>query len=176
MATPFIGEVRMFAGPRAPANWALCDGSLLPISEYQVLYTLIGTTYGGDGVSTFGLPDMRGRVPMHVSRTYALGALGGTETVSLVAPQLPAHTHSVQCNGAPGNMGGPKGNFFAGCTLNPTNQQPVDHLYFSGTMPSGQMAAGVVIPNGGGAPHDNVQPFQVINYIIALEGIFPSSG
>jgi microcystin-dependent protein len=166
----------MFAGLQAPANWALCDGSILPIPQYEALFSVLGTAYGGNGTTTFGLPDMRGRVPVHLSQAYPIGSLGGTETVALAQAQLPAHTHSVQCNGAPGNLGGPKGNFYAGCTINPTSKQPVDHVYFTGTTPSGKMAAGIVIPNGGGTPHGNVQPFQVINYIIALEGLYPSPG
>jgi microcystin-dependent protein len=176
MANPFVGEVRIFGGALAPEGWHLCDGSLLPIAEYTTLFTVLGTTYGGDGVSTFGLPDLRGRVPVHEGPGYPRGTLAGSETVALDAGQLPVHTHPVQAGAVPGNQGSPKTFFPAGCSLDPATKLPVDTVYFSGATPSTQMAPGAVVPVGGSVPHPNVQPFLVINFIIALAGLFPSSG
>ena len=109
MAQPYVGEIRMFAGNFAPAGWMLCNGQLLPISENEVLFALIGTTYGGDGQSTFGLPDLRGRVPVHQGSGFTLAEQGGQETVTLTAPQLPPHTHTAAAASAPGNNDSPGG-------------------------------------------------------------------
>lgn len=174
MASPFIGEIRLFGGLNAPDGWFLCNGALVSISQYSVLYSLIGTTYGGDGVLTFGLPDLRGRVPIHIAAGYPLGTLAGEETVALAAEQIPAHTHNVQCNSAAGNLGVPASNFPAVCPNDPTTGLPKDMLYYAGQTPTTQMASGVIVAAGSSAPHPNIQPFEVINFILAYQGIYPS--
>jgi microcystin-dependent protein len=165
MAEPFIGEVRMFAGTFAPNGWAFCDGSLLPISQYDALFSLIGTTYGGDGQTTFALPDLRGRLPLHAGSGYVLGQQAGTETVTLLATQVPGHTHPPQVSTSPGTGPSP-GNavWAAGAT---------DPLYAAGP-PTGAAMAAAVGAAGGGQPHDNLMPFTVVSFIIALFGIYPS--
>ena len=170
---PFLGEVRMFGGNFAPVGWVLCDGRLLQISEYDALYTLLGTTYGGDGVTTFGVPDLRGRVPVHQGQrpgqsAYTIGQPGGVETVTLTVNQLPNHTHVPLCNVAAGDVKDPSHNFLA---ANP------DYTPYTDQGATIAMNAGMITPSpGGGAPHDNMSPFQVLNFIMATEGIYPSQG
>ena len=167
MSSPYIGEIRIFAGNFAPVDWALCDGSLLAISQYSTLFNLIGTTYGGNGQTTFALPDLRGRVPIHQGNGYVLGQPGGVETVTLSTAQLPLHTHTAAANdGASGTpMDSPQGNYWSGWTggqysvLSPT--QAMNPAALSNSA-------------GGSSAHDNMIPFQVINFIIALYGIYPS--
>jgi microcystin-dependent protein len=174
MSTPFIGEMRIFAGNFAPLGWALCNGQLLPIAQYDALFALIGTTYGGDGQTTFALPDLRGRVPLHYgagpglsSRT--IGELGGAEQETLTTGQMPAHTHPPRALGSPGSSSTPSGNVWAGVS--------VGAIYTAGDpAPATSMNAATVLPIGGSQPHDNIQPFQCVNFIIALEGIYPSQG
>ena len=180
MAEPFVGEIRMFAGTWAPADWALCDGSLLQISANQLLYTVLGTTYGGDGQTTFGLPDLRGRVPVSQGQgpglTYrAAGAAGGTETVPLAEANLPAHTHliNVSQSVAATNTVGSTVTLAAVKDLTPGQ---TDALY----LPAGKPAknsiafnAAAVTSAGGSLPHDNVMPGLAVTFIIALVGIFP---
>lgn len=169
MGTPFIGEIRMFAGNFAPAGWELCAGQLLSISENDALFTLIGTTYGGDGQSTFALPDLRGRAPIHQGQSpglsnYVIGQAAGVETVTLGINQIPNHTHGLLANGA-----------LAGRIPNPTNAvfTSVGRFYsVSGTNAAQPPPLTTV---GGSAAHTNMQPYLAINYIISLFGIFPSS-
>jgi microcystin-dependent protein len=163
MSNPFVGEIRMFAGNFAPAGWALCDGSLLSIADNDVLFTLIGTTYGGDGQSTFGLPDLRSRVPLHMGSSFPLGQNGGEETVTLTANQLPAHTHVPQANSGIGTQTSPAGKVWAASSNFP----------YSANAPSASMAPGAVGSAGGSQPHANMVPFLAINFIISLFGIFP---
>ncbi|PTA68506.1 phage tail protein [Deinococcus arcticus] len=171
--TPYLGEIRMFAGTFAPVGWALCEGQLLPISQYDALFVLIGTTYGGDGQSTFALPDMRGRLPAHVGtpaggQPLALGQLTGTETVTVSAAQVPAHSHALQASTltAPQGGGVSAGAFLA--------QPDGSELYVgSGRRPQ-TLAAAAVAASGGAQPHENLSPYLCVNFIIALEGIFPS--
>lgn len=151
-------------GNYPPEGWAFCDGSLLPIASYQELYTLIGTTYGGDGQTTFALPDLRGRVPVHVGGQFTLGQQGGSETVSLTAAQLPAHQHSPAAFSGPGDAGSPKGASWAGASSS---------IYAAGSADA-VMNAAAGSPAGDGQPHDNVSPFLVLSFIIALFGIYPS--
>ncbi len=165
MSSPFIGEIRMFAGNFAPAGWALCDGSLIPISENDALFNLIGTTYGGDGQTTFALPDLRSRVPVHVGPGFALGQAAGAETVTLTTSQIPAHSHVPQGFSNPGNQNGPGGNVWANSGSSSV---------YSGDTPNLGMAATAVGSAGGSQPHDNMVPFLVINFIISLFGVFPS--
>lgn len=171
MPEPYVGEIRLFAGSFAPAGWASCDGQLLAISENEALFSLLGTTYGGDGRTTFGLPDMRGRVPIHVGQgpglsPRALGASGGTETATVTTAQLPAHTH--QASGADDTNVGPDP---AGGLLG----HPAKNTYRSPWGgPEVAMADAGLSPTGGGRPHDNLMPFQVLQFIISLFGVYPS--
>ena len=169
MAQPYIGEIRMFAGNVAPANWMFCSGQLLPISENETLFNLIGTTYGGDGQSTFALPDLRGRVPIHQGTggggTYTLGQSSGVETVTLTVSQIPSHTHAMV--GSASNADG-----------NPSNEvlgQPTTlDFYRPGDVPSSPLDPNSITNVGGSQSHSNIQPFLCINFIISLFGVFPS--
>ena len=169
MSNPFVGEIRLFGGNFAPAGWAICNGSLLAISEFETLFNLIGTTYGGDGESTFSLPDLRGRVPVHQGQgpglsPYTIGESGGAETVTLTSGQMPAHTHPLRAASSPASAAvGPTG-VLAATSVN---------AYGSG-VPNMAMNAGAVVAAGGSAPHENMAPFLGVNYIISLFGIFPS--
>ena len=166
MAQPYIGEVRMFAGSFAPQGWLLCEGQLLPISDNETLFQVIGTTYGGDGESTFALPDLRGRVPVHHGGGTFPGDRAGAEQVTLTAPQLPAHTHALGAKVTPGNQNAPGGNALA---ESPGGVKP--YIQDAASVPMAPAAVSVV---GGSQPHDNLQPYLCINFIVALSGIFPS--
>jgi microcystin-dependent protein len=167
MSEPFVGEIRMFGGNFAPVGWALCNGQSMSISEYDVLFTLLGTTYGGDGQSTFALPDLRGRIPLHQSATSPLGTDQGTETVTLVSTQLPSHTHAFQgSSNAAGTEPSPSNQVLA------QTSGPLDLL--DTTAPDSAMAPSSVLPTGGSQAHENMQPFLCVNFIIALYGLFPS--
>jgi len=160
----------MFAGNFAPQGWALCQGQLLSIEQNTALFALIGTTYGGDGQTTFALPDLRGRVTVSMGSGQGLtprsiGQNGGSETVGLVAAQMPAHSHLANC-GPIGTQASPTGNYWS--------TDPGGNTAAYSNASNSQMAAGAISAYTGGQPHDNVQPFLVINYIIALQGIFPS--
>jgi microcystin-dependent protein len=165
MAQPYVGEIRMFGGNFAPAGWLFCDGQLLPISEYETLFNLVGTTYGGDGQSTFGLPDLRGRLPVHQGNGYTLAETGGAEEVTLTVQQIPAHTHPLQAAGAIGNDANPQANLLA--------ESSAVSMYQSGA-PSATMAPQSIGPAGGSQPHTNFQPYLCVDFIISLFGIFPS--
>ncbi|MES2775757.1 MAG: tail fiber protein [Bacteroidota bacterium] len=166
MAEPFVGEIRQWAGNFAPVGWSLCDGSLLDISQYDVLFNLIGTTYGGDGQQTFSLPNLMGRVPVSQGNGYVLGQSGGSEQVTLIQQQLPAHTHVPLCNST-GSADTPGGNVWATAT----NAQAY------GPAPgTAGMNAAAIASVGNNQPHENRIPFQAITYIIAYEGIYPSQG
>jgi microcystin-dependent protein len=167
MAQPYVGEIRMFGGNFAIAGWMFCDGSLLPISENETLFNLIGTTYGGDGQQTFALPDLRGRVPIHMGQglsNYVLGESGGVEAVTLTQNQMPIHTHAPLASNT-GASDNPANNFWA----NSTTGKP-----YSAAPPAVQMNAGTITATGGSQPHDNMIPFLCVTYIISLFGIFPS--
>ena len=163
MSTPFIGQIRLVGFNFNPRDYAKCDGQLLPISQNSAMFALLGTTYGGDGITTFGLPDLRGRVPLHIGTSYAQGQTGGTETVALAANQMPTHTHALACNVAIGTSSTPAGNFPASAYRS----------YGPGTTQV-SMHASSVSSVGSGTAHDNLMPFLTINYVIALFGIFPS--
>ena len=165
MSQPYNGEIRMFAGNFAPAGWMFCDGQILPISEFAVLFTLIGTTYGGDGQQTFALPDLRGRLPIHQGSGFTLAQNGGVETVTVTVQQLPVHTHPMVASTGGGNVNTPKNNV--------TAASPSVTLYIQDAVDS-PWAVGAVSPAGGSQPHDNLQPYLAINFIISLFGIFPS--
>lgn len=166
MSTPFIGEIKMGGWNFAPSGWARCDGTLLPIAQFAVLFTLIGTTYGGDGQNTFALPDLRGRIPVHPGNGFVLGQPGGSETVTLAGPQLPVHSHSFMASAANGTQVTPAG--YLPATL------PNGRAYVQGT-PATALAAGSIQHDGGeGQPHENMQPYLSVMFIIALTGLYPS--
>jgi microcystin-dependent protein len=161
----------MFAGNFAPVGWAFCQGQLLPISENDVLFTLIGTTYGGDGQTTFALPNLQGRVPLHAGNNganFVIGQIGGTESVTLTTSQLPSHSHVPVCATA-GSVVSPSGAVLATATSAQAGVQ-----VYSDQAPDTPLAAGTVAASGGSQPHDNMIPFLVVNFIISLFGIFPS--
>ena len=165
MSTPYVGEIRVFGGNFAPVGWLLCQGQLLPIAQYDVLFNLIGTTYGGDGQNTFGLPNLASRIPYHQGAGYVLGQLGGVEQVTLTQQQLPVHTHAANASTANGDQAGPAGNVWAAGTLSGyTSTQPANV-----TMNPAALSAA-----GGSQPHENMPPFLCLNFIIATEGIYPS--
>jgi microcystin-dependent protein len=170
MAQPYVGEIRMFAGNFPPAGWMFCDGQQMPISENETLFQLIGTTYGGDGQSTFNLPNLQSRVPIHMGNgpdgvTYTLAEAAGTESVTLTTQQIPTHNHAL-----------------LGSTNTATNSIPTNEVVgkstqvdmFINAVPSDPLNANAITPVGGSQPHENCQPFLCINYIISLFGIFPS--
>ena len=165
MAQPYVGEVRLFAGNFAPAGWNFCDGSLLAISENETLFNLIGTTYGGDGQTSFGVPDLRGRVPVHQGNGYTMGETAGVEQVTLTSNQLPTHNHGFNASTDSGTQSGPPGEAL-GAGSGVSIYRPVP--------PAAAMDASVLNMVGGSQPHDNMQPYIVINYIISLFGIYPS--
>ncbi len=168
---PFIGEIRMFAGTFAPAGWMFCDGQFLPISENETLFNLIGTTYGGDGQSTFALPDLRGRVPLHMGQgnglsNRQLAENGGTEEVTLTTNQLALHTHPALCSSGGGSPSSDPANGTWAAS---------DVAIYSNAASTGFIGGGLpTTPAGGSQPHDNMIPFLCINYIISLFGVFPS--
>jgi microcystin-dependent protein len=170
MAEPFIGEIRLFGINYAPQGWATCDGQLLNITQNQALYSLIGTTYGGNGTTNFNLPDFRGRTLLHANATYLEGKPGGAETVALTATsQLPAHNHALLANSTPGNSNVPQGNVLAAVA------ETTNFAYATTkASPAATMAAGALSPAGGSGAHNNVQPSLTINFCIALTGIWPS--
>jgi microcystin-dependent protein len=171
MSQPFVGEIRMFGGNFAPSGWAMCQGQLIAISENDTLFQLIGTTYGGDGQSTFALPDLQGRVPIHqgqgpgITQNYTIGEKAGVENVTLTTGQLPVHTHSLLAS-----------------TNNALNTSPTNNVLAAGIttkmytedVANQAMNAGAITPAGGSQPHDNMQPFLVLTFIISLFGVFPS--
>jgi microcystin-dependent protein len=165
MAQPYVGEIRMFAGNFAPAGWMFCEGQLLPISENETLFQLIGTTYGGDGQSTFGLPDLRGRITIHQGNGFVLAETGGAEEITLTVQQIPAHTHALLVSTAAGAASSPTNNVLA--------SSPSIDMYRE-TSPGVAMAPQAVGPVGGSQPHTNFQPYLCIDFIISLFGIFPS--
>jgi microcystin-dependent protein len=169
---PFVGEILVVPYNFAPQGWAFCDGSILAISQNEALFNLIGTTYGGDGVSTFALPDLRGRTAVHMGQgpglsPYIIGQSGGEESVSLNINQMPGHSHAALGTSNLGSSPSPSGNVWAA-------QSRLD--IYSSAGPFVQMAGGALSSAGSGLPHDNQSPYLVLNYIISLFGIFPSQG
>jgi microcystin-dependent protein len=163
VSEPYVGEIRMFAGNFAPAGWMFCAGQLLPISEYETLFNLIGTTYGGDGQSTFALPDLQGRLPIHMGSGFILAQNGGVENVTLTTNQIPAHTHPVYATTNSNTASLPGGNFLAaGPDIYDQNK------------PGTTTMAAAIGSVGGSQPHDNFQPYLCVNFILSLFGIFPS--
>ncbi|MEO8379357.1 MAG: tail fiber protein [Acidobacteriota bacterium] len=167
MAQPYVGEIRMFAGNFAPAGWMFCEGQLLPISENETLFQLIGTTYGGDGQSTFALPDLRGRIPIHQGNGFILAETGGVEEVTLSVNQIPAHSHPALCTGDLANVAAPTNNVLAA-------PADVNTLPYGTDAPIGAMSPQSISSVGGSQPHTNFQPYLCVDFIISLFGIFPS--
>ena len=169
MSEPFLGEIRTFAGNFAPKGWASCNGGILPIARYTALFSLLGTTYGGDGKTTFALPNLNGNAPMHWGdgpglSSRALGETGGSTSVTLTAAEMPAHNHPANASLSSGSSPSPAGNALADAPLYASPPLTV------------AMAAQAVGPAGGSLPHDNMQPYLALTFIIALEGVFPSRG
>jgi microcystin-dependent protein len=170
MSEPFVGEIRMFGFGFAPQGWALCNGQLLPINQNQALFSLLGTTYGGDGRITFAVPDLRSRVPVGQGQgpglsSYAEGQAGGAETVTLAVSQMPGHTHPVKASSSAAGSDQPEGRALA---------RSASHIYTAGPDASTVLNAGMLGDAGGSQPHDNIQPYLAVNFCIALAGIFPS--
>jgi len=165
VGNPYVGEIRMFAGNFAPASWAFCNGQLLQIASNPTLFDLIGTTYGGDGVTTFGLPDLQGRLPVHQGTGFVLGQTGGSETVTLTTAQMPGHSHAFTASTDAGGQSNPAGNVPATVVAGSAYAQ---------AGPTAALAAASIGSDGGSQAHDNVQPFLCVSFIISLFGIFPS--
>jgi microcystin-dependent protein len=165
MAQPYVGEIRIFAGNFAPAGWMFCNGQLLPISENETLFQLIGTTYGGDGESTFALPDLRGRLPIHQGNGFILAETGGTEQVTLTVNQIAAHTHPLLATTAVGTAASPLGSVLASSGSSNVYRQGPGAVALSNQ---------TVGPVGGSQPHTNFQPYLCVDFIISLFGLFPS--
>jgi microcystin-dependent protein len=170
VAQPYVGEIRMFGGNFPPSGWAFCNGATMPISENETLFQLIGTTYGGDGQSTFNLPDLQGRVPIHQGTgpdgsTFTIGEAAGVETVTLTIQQIPNHNHAFIGTGNPGTTTNPPTNIVA---QNSGNNIYIEDQAFVPLAPQS------LLPDGGSQPHENIQPFLCVAFIISLFGIFPS--
>jgi microcystin-dependent protein len=171
MSSPYVGEIRMFGGSFAPVGWAMCQGQIMPISQNDTLFNLIGTTYGGDGQETFGLPNLAGRVPVHqgqgpgISQNYIIGEQGGVESVTLTTQQIPNHSHALVASQDPASAITGANGLLA--------TPPQLSAYFT-SAPDASLNAATVQPVGGSQPHENMQPFLVITFIISLYGIYPT--
>jgi microcystin-dependent protein len=165
MAQPYVGEIRMFAGNFAPAGWAFCDGQMMPISEYETLFNLIGTTYGGDGESTFALPNLQSRLPIHQGNGFTMAETGGAEVITLATSQMPIHRHAPAADSRSGTSADPVGHVWA---------NSAGAVAYSSDTTGPAMAAEAVKPAGGTRPHSNVQPYLCVSFIISLFGIYPS--
>jgi microcystin-dependent protein len=172
MSQPYVGEIRMFAGNFNPAGWMFCAGQLLPISEYETLFNLIGTTYGGDGQSTFALPDLRSRVPIHqgsfAGNSFTLAGNGGVEAVTLTTNQIPVHNHTLAATDS-GQQQAPSSTTLP-ASATPTN----DHVYGPVGSAATTLATASIGNDGGSQPHNNIQPFLAVNFIISLFGVYPT--
>lgn len=172
MADPFVAEIRIFGFNFAPIGWALCNGQILPISQNTALFSLLGTTYGGNGQTTFALPNMQGNAPMHPGQgpglsLHDLGETGGSETVTLLQSEIPAHSHNFVCSNADSNAQGPTGNRFGG---------GIGIALYATPGALAQLANEALTPAGGDQPHNNMMPYLTLNFCIALQGVFPPRG
>ena len=171
MPEQYVGEIRMFAGDFAPVGWEFCDGQLMPINQNELLFSLIGTRYGGDGRTTFALPDLRGRLPINQGKnpqtgmTYELGRQGGAEKVTLRPEEIPSHTHHIACTSETGTLESPKDAIWAKNVQQYSTNAPNEQL---------KMHEGIIGSVGGSQPHNNMMPFLALRFIIALDGIYPS--
>jgi microcystin-dependent protein len=171
LADPFVAEIRIFPFNFTPQGWARCDGQLMPLSQNTALFSLLGTTYGGDGKSTFALPDLQGRAPMHPGQgpglsLHDLGETGGSEAVTLLESEIPAHSHGLMAQGAPADTNLPAGNALARVIGATPYRSPTG-------APLVSMAPDALAPAGGDAPHNNMQPYLTFHFCIALQGVFP---
>lgn len=166
MAQPYVGEIRMFAGNFAPAGWMFCEGQLLPISENETLFQLIGTTYGGDGQETFALPDLQGRLPIHNGNGFTLAETGGVESVNLTTAQIPSHNHTLLATTDLADSASPANAYLSATATG--------NKIYSTSNPSITLNTQEISPSGGGQSHDNFQPYLCVDFIISLFGIFPS--
>jgi microcystin-dependent protein len=172
MGEPYVGEIRMFGGSFAPAGWAMCNGATLAISENDTLFNLIGTTYGGDGQETFNLPDLQGRAPVHmgqgpgISQNYVIGEKAGVESVTLTTNQIPIHAHSFVASSDAGQSAQPQNALFA--------LLPTGNLYTQPQQPAVNLNSNMLSAAGGSQPHENIQPYLCITFIISLFGVFPT--
>jgi microcystin-dependent protein len=166
MGNPYVGEIRMFGGNFAPAGWAFCEGQLLAISQNDVLFNLIGTTYGGDGQETFALPDLRGRIPIHQGNGFTIAEASGTETVTLTVQQIPVHQHTPVASNDSGAAQSPQNGYWAATAAG-------TQIY---SAPAGvnPMHPQAIAPTGGSQPHENMAPYLCVNFILSLFGVFPS--
>ncbi len=169
MSDPYLGEIRMFGGNFAPSGWALCDGQLLSIARYTALFSILGTTYGGDGKQTFGLPNLQGAAPMHWGDGPGLtprniGESGGSQNVTLLATELPAHNHAATASGSSADQPSPQ------------NNVPASQMVYAPGPSNAPLAVNSLTSAGGSQPHNNMQPYQSVSFIIALQGIFPPRG
>ena len=167
MAQPYIGEIRIFAGNFAPAGWMFCEGQQLPISENETLFQLIGTTYGGDGESTFGLPDLRGRIPIHQGNGFILAETGGAEEITLTVNQIPVHGHPLVVTENHATTNSPQNNLIAVATS-------IAVFPYGTDQPPTTLHPTSIAPVGGSQPHTNFQPYLCVSFIISLFGLFPS--
>ncbi len=165
MSEPFLAEIRIVGFNFAPRGWAFCDGQILPINQNQSLYSLLGTTYGGDGRTSFALPDLRSRTPLHKGGGHQLGQKGGAETVTLTAAEIAAHSHAAKASSSPGNDITPTGRLLA---------EAADLYRDPEAATTTALRSGTVTNAGGGQAHDNMQPYTTLAYCIALQGLFPS--
>jgi microcystin-dependent protein len=164
MGTPYMGEIKIVSWNYPPRGWAECNGQLMPINQNQALFSLFGTNFGGDGRVNFGLPNLQGRAPMHVGAGHNTGEVGGEINHTLTLAEMPAHTHTLTVNGGAGNTGVPAGNFLA---------DTVDKVYATPQSPIA-LVPGTVGNTGGSQAHTNMQPYLVLNFVVALQGVFPS--
>jgi microcystin-dependent protein len=164
MGTPFLGEVKIFAHNLIPQGWALCNGQFLPINQNQALFSILGTQYGGNGQTNFALPNFRGRIPVHQGAGFNVGQTGGQEAHTVTMSEMPAHNHFVQCSTVAGTLIGPNGNVWGTTTQNP----------YAAINPNTAMFPTTISNTGGSQPHNNMAPYLVLNFIIALQGLFPS--
>ena len=176
MSNNFLSEIKICAFSFAPKGWTLCNGQLLPINQNQALFALLGTVYGGNGQTTFGLPNLQGRVPIHVSNDHPLGQMAGTTAETITLSTMAAHSHGLSGDGTTAaTVSTPAGNSSLGISKG-TGSPPVDFAVsmYSSTSPGGALHPAVIAPIGGNQPHQNIQPYLTLNFIIALQGIFPS--
>jgi len=164
MGTPFLGEVRIVSFNFAPMGWAFCNGQVLAINQNTALFALLGTTYGGNGQTTFALPNLQGRIPIHTGNGFVQGQQGGETSHTLLAAEMPAHNHSVVASSNPADQGTPRGNYWAYESANA----------YSTNTPDANLWPQAISSAGGGQPHNNLSPYLVVNFCIALQGIFPS--
>jgi len=164
MSEPFLGELKIISWNFPPKGWAFCNGQLMPINQNQALFSILGTTYGGDGRQTFGLPNLQGRTPMHVGNGLSLGELGGESAHTLNISELPTHTHAANASSSTSNSASPAGNFWGNAGL----------ASYNSAAPNNALSPSALAATGGNQPHDNMQPYLVLNVIIALQGIFPT--